>query len=95
MIATTTQDAAESAEATHDSKLETIRNWLLEVNPEAKNIDLDTDLFEGGLLSSIQLVELVLLVEELSGHEVTADDNAADRFRTLRAITSSYLACVT
>ncbi|MGF1608806.1 MAG: phosphopantetheine-binding protein [Kiloniellales bacterium] len=81
----TTQDA------TGEPKLSAIRSWLLEANPEAGSIELDTDLFASGLLTSIQFVELVLLVEELTEREVAVDDNAVDKFRTLRAIASNYL----
>lgn len=78
-------------EAAGESKLAAVRTWLLEANPEASDIDLDADLFESGLITSIQFVELVLLIEELTGREIAVDDGAVDRFRTLRAITDNYL----
>ena len=83
--------AVATQDVTSEPKLTAIRSWLQDVNPEAGSIDLDTDLFETGLLTSIQFVELVLLVEELTERDVAVDDNAVDKFRTLRNIAKNFL----
>ena len=85
--------APNALEATPSSAhREQIVAWLRETNPDATTIDNTTDLFESGLVTSIQFVELVLLVEELSGQEIAVDDNAVERFRTLQAISDNYFA---
>ena len=85
--------APKAQEATRSSPhRDQIVAWLRETNPDATTIDDTTDLFESGLVTSIQFVELVLLVEELSGQEIAVDDNAVDRFRTLQAISENYFA---
>ena len=85
--------APKAQEATRSSAhREQIVAWLRETNPDATTIDNTTDLFESGLVTSIQFVELVLLVEELSGQEIAVDDNAVERFRTLQAISDNYFA---
>lgn len=72
-------------------RLEQVVAWLREINPDAPAIEDGTDLFESGLVTSIQFVELVLLVEELRGDEIVVDDTAIERFRSLRAIAENYL----
>ena len=85
--------APKALEATPSSaQRDQIVAWLRETNPDATTIDETTDLFESGLVTSIQFVELVLLVEELSGQEIAVDDNAVERFRTLQAISENYFA---
>ena len=85
--------APKALEATPPSaQCDQIVAWLRETNPDATTIDNTTDLFESGLVTSIQFVELVLLVEELSGQEIAVDDNAVERFRTLQAISDNYFA---
>jgi len=83
--------ASRALEGAPKAGLEQIVAWLRQINPDAVSIEDSTDLFESGLVTSIQFVELVLLVEELCGHEVVVDDDAVDRFRTLRAISENYL----
>ena len=82
--------AQRAFETSPNAREEQIVAWLREINPDATAIEENTDLFESGLVTSIQFVELVLLVEELCGQEIVVDDSAVDRFRTLRAISDNY-----
>lgn len=83
--------APRALEATQPcARREQIVAWLREINPDVTTIEDSTDLFENELVTSIQFVELVLLVEELCGQEIVVDDSAVDRFRTLRAISENY-----
>jgi len=75
----------------NDSDLGQLRKWIAEGTPGA-DFDLDTDLFERDLVTSLRFVELVLLVEELSGSEITVSDENVNDFRTLRSIADTFLA---
>ena len=67
-----------------------LSQWITEGTPGA-DFDLDTDLFERDLVTSLRFVELVLLVEELCGSEIIVDDDNVNDFRTLRSISDTYL----
>jgi acyl carrier protein len=49
-------------------------------------IEVDTDLFEAGVLDSFGFVELVGFLEKETGHSVTEDDMDDPRFTTVSGI---------
>lgn len=51
-----------------------------------RNDQLDVPLFTAGIISSIDLVELVMHVESAHGLRLTADDLQGPGFQTCRAI---------
>ena len=55
-------------------------------NDTPPTIEVDTDLFEAGVLDSFGFVELVGFLEKETGHSVTEDDMDDPRFTTVSGI---------
>lgn len=67
-----------------------IKEWIISQSPETPEFDADFNLLANGVLDSLQFLELITLIEELSGHIVdTAEINIAD-FLTLNAIQNKF-----
>lgn len=67
-----------------------IRQFINDKQDEPGDFADGDDLIEGGLVDSLQFVDFVLLVSELSGREIPLDDIDIERFRTLDAIRAAY-----
>lgn len=74
--------------------LQEIKDWIIKRHPEVNDIPADLDLIETRLIDSLTFVELVFLVEQLSGQTIDMEGIDADDFRTLAAIESHFLAPV-
>ena len=61
-----------------------LRDLLANVVPDMPE-DPSVDLFAGGWLDSLKLVEAIELVEDRLGFEFGTEDMAAERFSTLQA----------
>jgi acyl carrier protein len=48
------------------------------------------DLIENGLIDSLQFVEFVMLIAELSGRDILLDDLKIDEIRTIAAIRATF-----
>ncbi|MBV8931904.1 MAG: hypothetical protein JOZ47_08125 [Kutzneria sp.] len=68
-----------------------ITQWLAERAPDVE-IDETTVLADGVLTDSFEFVELLVLVEELRGEPIPAEDMELENFRTLRTIADTFLA---
>lgn len=67
-----------------------IREWIISQSPELPEFDGDFNLIEHRVLDSLQFLELINMIEELSGQIVdTAEINVAD-FLTLNAIEDKF-----
>ncbi len=73
------------------SGLDTLRDWLLEKNPDLDAIDDDLDLFESKLLDSINFVEFILMIEELIDREIPVSRDLVAKTSTLRLVSEHYL----
>jgi acyl carrier protein len=73
------------------SGLETLRDWLLEKNPDLDSIDDDLDLFESKLIDSINFVEFILIIEELIDREIPVSNDLVAKTSTLRLVYQHYL----
>ena len=73
------------------TKVDRIRSWLHDVGSAEDEIALDTDLIDNRIVTSLQFVELFLLVEELRGAEISDRVRVLERFKTLRSIATHYL----
>jgi acyl carrier protein len=69
-----------------------LRDWLARANPAASivRVDSDTDIIESGIIDSLQIVEFILFLEELTGRAILAEDLDPDTLRTLDAIYACY-----
>jgi acyl carrier protein len=69
-----------------------IVEWLHEKNPEvAGEIDEQVDLIEGRLIDSLDFLEFIYLLEEVSGSAIDLSTVTVDDFRTLRSINERFL----
>ncbi len=67
-----------------------IKEWIISQSPETGEFDEDFNLIAHGVLDSLQFLELINLIEDLSGRLVdTAEINIAD-FLTLNAIENKF-----
>ena len=73
------------------SGLDTLRDWLLEKNPDLDAIDDDLDLFESKLIDSITFVEFILIIEELIDREIPVSSDLVAKTSTLRLVSKHYL----
>ncbi len=70
-----------------------LRRWILEHAKVAPGELSDrTPLLESGLLSSLDVVELVLFVEELRGEEIDTDDIEPEVFTSIDALWEGFFA---
>ena len=72
-------------------KLEKIKQWLLDKNPELEDIDMDIDIINNRLIDSLQFMTFLFFIEETRGKGIAADNVAIENFQTLRAIKNNFL----
>lgn len=58
----------------------------LDTGPDTSSIDVDADLFEGGVLDSFAFVDLVTFLEEEMGLSVSDEDMNDPRFTSVAGI---------
>ncbi|MBG7697944.1 acyl carrier protein [Streptomyces sp. MC1] len=75
--------------------IEQVRAWLLARNPEVTAVGWDEDLIDSRLIDSLDFPQLLLLLEELAGHELELTSENVVGFRTLRGIRDTVLADIT
>jgi acyl carrier protein len=71
-----------------------LRSWILaRAKVEStRELGYDTPILEEGLLSSLDVVELVLFIESLKASEVDADSIEPESFRDIDTIYAAFLA---
>lgn len=70
--------------------VDAIVGFLKRRNPDVGEIGHDTDLIENRLLDSLGFVNFVYLLEELTGQEITIDENTTDDFRTINRLKKRF-----
>lgn len=65
--------------------------WLSRRHPDAGEIQPDDDLIDSRLVDSLSFLELIGLVERLSGRPIDVDSLDLDDFRSLRRIEAAFL----
>ncbi|GKS11050.1 acyl carrier protein [Paenibacillus chitinolyticus] len=73
------------------SNLDKVRQWILDKNQDVDQIDLDLDLIENRVIDSLQFIDFILLLEELSGKEISMTNFSVNQVQTLRAINENFL----
>ncbi|MER5311320.1 acyl carrier protein [Streptomyces sp. NPDC002773] len=72
--------------------MERIAAWLHEKNPGLDGpIDSDEDLIEARLIDSMDFLEFIDLLEDLSGATIDLQDVTIDDFRTLSRVRQRFL----
>jgi len=72
-----------------------LRQWIVshaKANPTAARLDDQTPLLDTGLLSSLDIVEFVLYVEEIRGEEVDTDDIEPEVFTSIDTLVAGFFA---
>jgi acyl carrier protein len=72
-----------------------IRNWILARNAGVEDIRPDQDLIESRLVDSLSFIELLILIQQLSGETIDQSSLDVESFRTLNAIADRYFAVTT
>ncbi|MEU8518855.1 acyl carrier protein [Streptomyces sp. NBC_01216] len=72
--------------------MERIAEWLYEKNPGLEGpIDGDEDLIEARLIDSMDFLEFIDLLEDISGTGIDLQDVTIDDFRTLDRVRECFL----
>lgn len=79
------------------SKVETdpideVKSWILSRTTEYSVIDEDLNLIENRVVDSLAFLELVMLLEELTGKNIAVENLTLTMFSTLRAIREHFFA---
>lgn len=75
-----------------ENRMELLRRWLLEANPDLSVVDDDADIIDSRILSSLQFAEFILYIEAIRGASIDFNQLDIDSVRTLRDIERNYLA---
>ena len=74
-----------------DKNKEKLRSVIIEkCESEITDISFDTAIFETGLLKSIQIMDLVLFLEEISGKEIDVEGLKPGSFKDINTIASNF-----
>ncbi len=64
--------------------------WITARHPEVGTIDPDHDLIESRLVDSLRLVELIILIERLTGRPVDVDTLDIADLRSLNSLDRAF-----
>lgn len=71
-----------------------LRSWILEkngkINPEA--LQDDTPIIEQRIITSVQILDLILFLERLSDHPIDVENLKPGGFRDINAIYANFFA---
>lgn len=68
-----------------------ILEWIIkESQYETKQVNIDTDLSDGTVLDSIQLITLVLFIEDLLGEIIPEEKVSTEYFQSVRKIYENF-----
>ena len=70
--------------------LEQVVEWILARHPEAQDIDPDDDLIDNRLIDSLSFMELIILIERLTGTPIEVAKININDFRSLNNIEQSF-----
>jgi acyl carrier protein len=69
-----------------------ITEFVRDKCPDAGYVGVDDDLLDSGILQSLHFVELLYLIEERLGTELSMDEVSTEDFRTIARISERFLA---
>lgn len=73
--------------------MERVAAWLHEKNPGLDGpVDVDEDLIEARLIDSMDFLEFIDLLEDISGTSIDLQEVTIDDFRTLARVRERFLA---
>ena len=82
--------ATEAIKNITDEKIDSLKQWILDKNPEAGDIGLDTDIIGQGVLDSLEMVSFLIYIEELRAKEIPEELIKPEYFVSLRTIYETF-----
>ncbi|QCO00279.1 acyl carrier protein (plasmid) [Azospirillum argentinense] len=70
--------------------LDRLKAFIVSKNKKLTDIDPDFDIIENRLIDSLQFIEFVYLIQELSGRSIALDKIDLDHFKNLNTIRQEY-----
>lgn len=68
-----------------------LRDWIVDrAKEKPESLSDDTPIMENGILSSLDVVELILFIERIRGDEVDTDALEAESIRDVNAIYQTF-----
>ena len=68
-----------------------LRDWIVDrAKEKPESLSDDTPIMENGILSSLDVVELILFIERIRGDEVDTDALEPDSIRDVNAIYQTF-----
>ncbi len=70
-----------------------LRDWVAQTSgTDAARIDDQTQLFGGGLLKSVHLLDMILLIEELAESDIDIEKLGPASFKDIDTVVASFFA---
>ncbi|MGW4365656.1 hypothetical protein ACWEKT_08425 [Nocardia takedensis] len=76
----------------YEEVLAFVEQFVRRKHPDITVLTLETDLVAMRLLNSVDFLEFLLALEDLTGREISLDEVAPEDFRTVNAIHSRFFA---
>ena len=70
--------------------LEWVNRRCKEIGVDARSVDSKFNLWEGGLLDSVSIVDLVVVIERSTGTTIDLEDSEIETFYSIAAITEAF-----
>lgn len=67
-----------------------LRDWIAATSSKRRTIGLDTHLIDEGILDSLEMVNFLLYIEEVRGHEIPEALIQPECFSSLRVICDTF-----
>jgi acyl carrier protein len=69
-----------------------VRDWIAAQNGKVgpEDFDDDTPLFQQRIITSLQVLDLVLFIEEVTGHSIDVEQLKPGAFRSVNAIDANF-----
>ena len=67
-----------------------IKEWMLAKSPDIKDFDEEYDIIENRVIDSLHFMELIYLIESLSGQEIDISGVTVADFSTLSKIHNNF-----
>jgi acyl carrier protein len=73
-----------------------LRQWIVKTSGKIQAVDLadDTPIIERRIISSLQLMDLILMLEKLSGNPIDAEMLRPGAFQDINSIYENFFAAV-
>jgi acyl carrier protein len=73
-----------------DAVRDFVNRRCLEIGVDASTVDSKFNLWEGGLLDSISIVDLVVVIERFTGKTIDLEDLEIETFYSIEAIAEAF-----